>query len=67
MSTAREAFTSWLERSAPELIVAALLIVGAVAGWYMRGEEHVIAGRCHAPSGVSIVRDGGDIIVRCAP
>ena len=62
-----EAFWSWLTAKAPEIIVGAVFIAGIAAGWLMRGEEHIVAGRCHTPESVSITRDGGDLIVRCAP
>ncbi len=67
MITARESFWSWLERRSREIVAAAVFIAGMACGWLMRGGEHAIAGRCHTPSGVSIVRHGGDLIVRCAP
>ena len=56
---------AWWANEWPAYFVLAVFCLGGLAGWLARGGEHIIAGRCHSPSLVSITRDGGDLVVRC--
>lgn len=57
---------AWWADAWPAYLLLALFVLGGLAGWLARGGEHIVAGRCRAPSLVSITREGGDLIVRCA-
>lgn len=57
----------WWADAWPAYFILCVFCIGALAGWLAHGSESIVAGRCRAPSLVSITRDGGDLVVRCAP
>ena len=58
---------AWWADAWPVYFILGVFCLGALVGWLTRGSESIVACRCHAPSLVSITRDGGDLVVRCAP